>query len=330
MIRLYSISLLFAIAVAAPLFAQEVPLGTTQQKITAVSAVRARTGPQVGAQEITRLRLGTVVDAVARSAEQSEIGGKTDYWYRVALPGGEPGWIFGGLLQEYDPARRQAAIDAIIEDRLKIESMTFEDGVDFYNFVAGELDQIEAPGEVRGRLELMRLHALSRAVGAISGGEQVRPPYRDFSKAHAEEIYYHELAGIWAVRPDAFWDLERRYHGSLIGERIAWDAAQALRGGECESDEVCNFLDLCETQGRYLRLYPDGEHASEAIRNITESLASEDVSGTLAGSGGDKYLVAERKAVKKAVAELRPVVAKTKSPEKDELLKLLGELAPGR
>jgi hypothetical protein len=321
------LSLLFLL-LPVPLLAQEVPLAAAQQKITAVSSVRVRSGPQVSSQEITRLRLGTVVTAIARSSGQSEIGGKNDYWYRISLSGEEPGWIFGGLLQDYDSAHRSEIIGRIIDERLSADAMSFDDGVDFYNFVTGELE--EATGEDRGRLELMRLHALERAVGPIPIGEQGRPPYREFHKTHAAEIYHHEFAGSWAVRPEVFWKLEEKYRGSAIGDRIAWDAANALRQGECESDEVCNFLDLCQTQGRYLGLYPEGEHAGEALQNILQSLSSEDVSGTLASKGGDKYLADERKELKKAIAALRPVVARTSAPEKKEILSKIDALGGGR
>src|SRR5882757_7072201 len=89
-----------------PGLSQEARLSSDQAKITTASAVRARTGPQFAAQEVGRLKLGTVVNTVARSAEQDQIGAKKDYWYRVNLPTGESGWVFGGLLREYDPAHR--------------------------------------------------------------------------------------------------------------------------------------------------------------------------------------------------------------------------------
>ena len=71
---------------------EEVKLDATQAKITAVSAMRARKSPQVAAEEVVRLKLGTVVNAIARSTNQDTIGGKTDYWYRVNLPNGQT-WL---------------------------------------------------------------------------------------------------------------------------------------------------------------------------------------------------------------------------------------------
>ena len=95
------------ITLAVSVCAQEVKLSAAQPKITTASAVRARTGPQVAAEEITRLKLGTVVRAVARTTDDFEIGGKKDYWYRINLPGAQSGWIFGGLLKDYSTAGRE-------------------------------------------------------------------------------------------------------------------------------------------------------------------------------------------------------------------------------
>jgi Bacterial SH3 domain len=72
----------------------ETRLDVAQPMITTVSAMRVRKAPQVTADEVQRLKLGTVVQVIARSGTQDTIGGKTDYWYRVNLPNGETGWLF--------------------------------------------------------------------------------------------------------------------------------------------------------------------------------------------------------------------------------------------
>lgn len=314
----------------ASVSAQEVGLGGARPKITVASAVRARTGPQFETKEVARLKLGTVVSAVARSAEQSEIGGRREYWYRVELPGGGSAWVFGGLLADYDPARRAEITRRIIDERLKVETMEFEDGLDLYNFVSAALAETREAGE-RGELERARLHAVNFAARAVPHGESPPPPYRDFQRAHAAQIYYHELAGVWAVRPEAFWELETKYRGTAVGDRIAWDAAQALRPGECEGDAVCHFLAYHDTEGKYLSLYPAGAHAGEALRNIAQALSDEGLDETLKSRGGDQYQEEARAAVKKAVAELRAAVSKTTAAERAAVLERLDRLtAAGR
>jgi hypothetical protein len=103
------VAIVLVISHASLLVAQteEVRLDAVQARITTVSAMRARKAPQVTAEEVVRLKLGTVVNAVARSTNQDTIGGKTDYWYRVDLPNGQSGWLFGGLLLDYSASKRQ-------------------------------------------------------------------------------------------------------------------------------------------------------------------------------------------------------------------------------
>jgi hypothetical protein len=317
-------SLLFVFSADAS--AQVVNLGAARPKITTASAVRARTSPETGAEEVTRLKLGTVVSADARSAEQAEVGSRKDYWYRVALPGGRQGWVFGGLLADYDPARRGEAVLSIIEERLKVEEIGPADSLDLYNFVEGS--QTGASGAAKGELERARLLALDRAARAMGTDDKGRLSDPGFQKAHEREIYYHELAGGWGVKPEAFWELEKKYHGTPAGDRIAWDAANALYPGECESDEVCQFLRFQETQGHYLGLYPAGAHAAEALQNLKEALASQEIDASLKNRGNEQYVRQEREALKKALAEVRATVAKAGGPDKAGILRRLEQLSP--
>ena len=310
---------------AASVCAQEVKLSAAQPKITTASAVRVRTSPQVAVEEIARLKLGTVVSAVARTADNSEIGGKKDYWYRVNLPGAQSGWIFGGLLKDYSTARREETFREIIGERLKAESMSFDDGIDLYNFASNAVVQTKSLN-VKGEFELLKLLALSRSLNGIPFDKRERPPYRDWLKAHQQEIVYSEPSGDWLVRSDLFWNLERIYHKLPIAERIAWEAAQNSLPGECESDEVCQFLYVNVTAGQYLRVHPNGAHASEALKNLEEVLASDELASTLKSKSRDKYAVMQRQDLIKALAELRLTLSKTSSPEKTALLKQLDKL----
>src|ERR1043165_5084160 len=106
---------LLGLASAAPVLAQtgELKLAPQQAKITTVSAMRVRKAPQATAEEVVRLKLGTIVNAIARSTNQDTIGGKTDYWYRVNLPNNQTGWLFGGLLLDYSAGKRQELIRQI-------------------------------------------------------------------------------------------------------------------------------------------------------------------------------------------------------------------------
>jgi hypothetical protein len=323
-VALFGFSL--CLILAASVCAQEVKLDAPQTRMTIVSAVRARSAPQVAAAEVARLKLGTVLKATARSAEESEIGGRKDYWYLVGLPSGESAWVFGGLTIAYDAAQRREILRRIIDERLKVEGMSFEDGVDLYNFVNGALNEAQDTN-AKAEFELLRLLALSRSVASIPFDQRERAPYGQWYKAHEREIVYSEPSGLWLLRADLFWDMERKYHGTPVGERIAWAGAENPLPGECEGDEVCYFLYLNDTQGKYLSLYPNGAHAAEALKNFEQALASAEVETTLRSKSRDKYLLEQQQALKQALAELRVSVAKSSASEKAPVLRLLERLS---
>ena len=117
------------------------------------------------------------------------------------------------------------------------------------------------------------------------------------------------------------WNLERKYHSLPIADRIAWEAAQNLEPSDCEGDEVCGFF-LYEDEIKYLNLRPNGAHAAEALKSLTEALTDEVIRAANVQSG-DQYAVEERTELRKMFASLRTAVAKTSAPGKTELLKKL-------
>jgi len=320
-------AVVLAIGNASSVVAQteEIKLDATQAKITTVSAMRARKSPQVAAEEVVRLKLGTVVNAIARSTNQDTIGGKTDYWYRVNLPNNQTGWLFGGLLLDYSASKRQEIVRQIIEARLKAENTDFSDRQEIYNLATSSVNEAK---DVSTRAEFELLKVLALANWALSVPyETDKPPIREWVKAHAAEMVYNEFAGGYQLRADVLWDLEKKYHTLPIAERIAWEAAQMWPPSDCEGDEVCSFF-LSEGAIRYLGLYPSGAHAAEALKNITEDLTDQVI--TFANEkGGDKYAVEQRTDLKKLLTSLRLAVAKTSAPEKTELVKKLDRIFTG-
>lgn len=298
---------------------EEVGLDATQAKITTVSAMRARKSPQVTAEEVVRLKLGTVVNAITRSTNQDTIGGKTDYWYRVNLPNSQTGWLFGGLLLDYSASKRQELVRQIMEARLKAENTDFADRQEIYNLATSSVNEAK---DMSTRAEFELLKALALANWALSVPyENDKPPYREWVKAHATEVVYNEFAGGYQLRADVLWNLEKKYHTLPIAERIAWEAAQMWPPSDCEGDEVCRFF-LSEGAIRYLGLYPAGAHAAEALKNIAEALTDQVI--TFANEkGGDKYAVEQRADLKKLLTSLRLAVAKTSASEKTECVKKL-------
>lgn len=298
----------------------EVKLDTPVAKITTVSAMRARNAPTIDAAEITRLKLGTVVNATARSTSQDTIGGKTDFWFRVALPNGQTGWLFGGLLLDYTSREREQLLRQIIEARLKAENTEFADREEIYNLATRAVQEAKDTGS-RAEFELLQLLALSTWANSFPDNLRDKSPYREWYRVHAAQLIQNEFGGGYNLRADLLWQLERKYQSLPIADRIAWEAAQMLPPSDCEGDEACNFF-LYEGEIKYLSLHPTGAHVSEALNHLTEAL-SDELINRANEKGGDKYAIQERIDLRKTFASLRAALAKTSAAEKVELLKKL-------
>jgi hypothetical protein len=322
-------SLVFALVVIGlvhiSLVAQtdEIKLDSPQNKITTVSAMRVRKSPQVSAEEIVRLKLGTMVNAIARSANQETVASKTDYWYRVNLPNGDSGWLFGGLLLDYSASKRLELIRKIIEGRLKAENTDFADRQEIYNLAASSVTEAKDVS-TRAEFELLKTLALANSALAVAYEQSTKSPYREWLKAHNAEVVQNEFAGGYQLRADVLWTLERKYHNLPIADRIAWEAAELWPPSDCEGDEVCHVF-LYEGEIRYLSIHPTGAHAAEALKNIAEVLTDE-VIKFANDKGGDKYVVEQRTELKKLLTSLRLTLAKTTAPEKNEVTKKLNQI----
>jgi hypothetical protein len=306
----------------------DIKLDAPQEKITTVSAMRARRAPQSTAEEIRRLKLGTVVSAIARSANQDTIGDKSDYWYRVNLPNGDTGWLFGGLLLDYTPEKRQELLRQIIQNRLQAENTDFADRQEIYNLAASSIKEAKDVN-ARAEFDLLKLLALAnwaRLFPDDRSGDKSQ--YHEWRKVHAAAVIPNEFGGGYNLRSELLWDLEAKYHKLPIADRIAWAAAENPQPSDCEGDEVCHFF-VFSPAIKYLSLHPNGAHAAEALKNLNE-LITDEVIKTANGKGGDQYAVEQRTDLRKQLASLRLAVAKTSAAEKTELLKKLERITQSR
>ena len=306
----------------------ESKLEPAQPKITTVSAMRARRAPQITAEEITRLKLGTVVNAVARSTNQDTVGDKTDYWYRVNLPNAQTGWLFGGLLLDYDANRHVRLIKQIIEERLKAENTGFSDRQEIYNLAASSAIQAKDVN-TRAEFELLKLLALANWAETVPNRDGTdKPPYREWYRVHGAQVTPNEFAGGHNLRSEVLWNLEAKYHNLPIADRIAWAAAENAFPHDCEGDEVCHLF-IFEGAVKYLNLHPKGAHVSEALKSLDE-LLTDDVIKRANDKGGDQYAVEERTNLRKLFSSIRTALAKISAPEKAEVVKKLDRVTPGR
>ena len=294
----------------------EIKLDAPQPKITTVSAMRVRRGPAVQTEEIMRLKIGTVVNALTRSTVEDTIAGKTDFWYSVKLPNGQTGWLFGGLLLDYSPQRHGQLVRQVIEERLKTEDPEFGDVAEIYNLAATAVGQ-STDATTRAEFELLKLLALASWARTVPGDSPDKSPYREWHKAHDVEVIRNEFGGGYNLKTELLWQLEKKYHALPIADRIAWAAAENPRPSDCEGDEVCYFF-LYDGAIKYLSLHPAGTHAVEAIKGLTEALSDEVIKRANA-KDPNEYAVEERATLRKMFASLRLALTKVSASEKAEL-----------
>lgn len=310
---------------ASPGARASAPQAAEKARITSASGVRVRSAPETGAEELARLPLGQVVRELERTQRKSRVGEAEDYWYRVSAANGAEGWVFGALTEDYDPARRDEVYRRIAAARVANASATFVDLAETVRFLDRAIKEVTAR-EALAELELARLNALARSFASVGIEDLQKSPYREWTREREAEVVYSEPAGQYFVRSELFWNLQKKYADLPAGERIAWEASQVPLPGECEGYLPCHLFLETETSGRYLKLYPRGAHAAEALDNIIVLLSqvSEDLKGPQ-----PVFAVApeDRAEVRKTLAELRAQAAPVAHARRDEALKLIDEVA---
>lgn len=245
-------------------------------KITVGTGVRVRANPTVTATEVGKLPFGTVVVPQQRSATQASIGAKKDYWYNVNTP--VKGWVFGGLLQDYDAKNPDKIAVQLVRSKLGKVDRIADSGILNYND-ALEVSQFAQQAaskaksvDLAGDLQLAYLQAVQQGLAAIPINQEKKPPYAAWIKSLGSQVFYHELAGGYYVDARRLWKLADQYKQAQIGDVIAWQAAHAALGGECEGFIECISYRLQITQGEYLKRYPKGQYVTAALKEINTDL----------------------------------------------------------
>ena len=317
-----TLALLCASAAAG---APAAPSTQSKSRITTASGVRLRAEPRTDAAEVARLQLGVVVRELERSARPERVGGAEDFWYRVGTDAGAEGWVFGGLTAAFDPARRAEVYRQLAASRLGNAAATFPELSDLVVFLERAVKEVKERPAL-AELELARLLALQRSLANIDMMQKDDEPYISWTNARESQIVYSDPAGLWYVRAELFWDLQAKYKDLPAGEAIAWEAAQMPLPGECEGYLPCYFYALTEGEGRYLKHYPRGAHAGEALRLISDFLG--DAAGEQGAEGSPFTVEAEDRAeLDKGLATLRAQVGPTNHPLRARILDQLDAVA---
>ena len=277
-------------------------------------------------EEVARLPLGTILKQVDNDLRADTVGGKKDSWYHVALPNNKDGWVFGSFLTRFDEARKGEIYKSIAVAKLKSDSTNFADWADLTRWLAAITPEVTDRAAL-AELELGRWSSLQKAFNNIPVDKLDQPEYQRFIKTNQANAVYSEPGGLWLVKADLLWSLQKKYADLPVGDAIAWEAATLPLPGECEGDDTCATIYMTRTKGQYLQLYPNGKHASEALDELIQSVQgiNEQMVNVATPKGNSKESQQIRKDALAAIAKLRACVAKVTNPKKTKLLQLLAK-----
>jgi len=296
---------MFAASILIGLFLSFVQSEPPVQRILTASHVQLRAAPEANADRLSGLPFGTIVTQLAVSNDGE--------WYRVGLTDGRQGWVFGGLTRPFSARDSAETYHSMIQTRLETGRLTFSEASELFNFVDGVAARVDSA--VRADFELFRLRALHRSLDDIHSYEPKNDAHRAWIKQHEADLAYSEPAGQWLVRAELYWELEARHRGKPLADEIAWEGARTGLPGECEGYIPCYLEAMLVTDARYLDLYPNGAHASEAIENIDYFLKD-----AIQPNGPFTADPADAMQIRNAIARLTRILERTSARNKSEMI----------
>lgn len=282
--------------------------GWAAERITTVAGARVRAAATGDAPLVAVLPFGTVMAELARGDTPQTIGGSEDYWYRVGLPDGGEGWIFGTLTRPFDTGQAASIYQELAEQRLASQ-LSFADQVDLTHFLARVKEEVLDP-EAAGTLALAHLRSVRRSLDIINVVAFEARQTSDYQQwlvelDHQGLLAYSEPAAEYLIPLARIWDLHDEFYPLAVAEAMAWLAVTNPWVGECEGYLSCVLGVIQRTSGRYLKYHPGGVHAEDALANIASFLEP---------SPALEAPTDERALINRQIAVLLATVARTAEP----------------
>ncbi len=297
-----------------------------QQWITNASGVRARSTSATTGEEVVRLPIGTVLKQLDNEQRAGQVNNKGDYWYHFALPNGKDGWVFGAFITRFDENKRGEIYKTIAATKVKAEEASFAEYADLLRFLTAAIPEVTDRATL-AELELWRWVALQKAFEKIPVDKLQQAEYQRFIKTHQANAVYSEPGGIWLVKADLLWNLQKKNADLPIADTIAWEAANLPIPGECEGDDTCYTMYLNQTKAKYLQLHPNGKHVNEALDTLLEAYQgiNEQMKNVATPKGNSKEDQQIRKDALAAITKMRTNLAQVSHPKKTKLMQLLAQ-----
>jgi hypothetical protein len=95
--------------------------------------------------------------------------------------------------------------------------------------------------------------------------------YREYAEKNSQEFWYYEMGGIYYYSGFHFKELIKRFPESELVDDAAYELTKVHRGGECEGWMDCYIEYQFNQVKEFLELYPNSEHAEEAVKRANEA-----------------------------------------------------------
>lgn len=191
----------------------------------------------------------------------------------------------GGAMAQPDVRPIEAAGQRVLTD----DTVSFSERAAWTETVAHAL-AAEREAEAGGRFALLWMQGMRRTLRAIpieaAFGTRLEP-YATWLGARQREVVYNEPGGQWQVAPEPAWTLHDRYRHTASADQLAWEIVENGLPGECEGYPPCYLAGFGLLHGRYLREYPGGVHAAQAVTEVHESL--DQIERLLSGPDGSDF-----------------------------------------
>lgn len=280
--------------------------------------VRIRSNGSTSGKVVATLPLGTWAEILETGSEKQKLLGKDEFWYKIRDENRTEGWIFGGLTLRCTPETKFKTAFDLINERSELYGKPIEEVEQLYSFSKKMLGQARQNND-KAMMELGKLKALQQILNTLSAMMKGSDANHEAIKENKDDIYYHESAGQHFIYPEAFWKLAQTYKDDAIADEIAWQAARQQLPGETEGDPMAVLSFISTSEGKYLKMFPNGRYSAIALENIKLSL--EDMPNFLNG-----YFTSEYEASKKAfLADLSDLGEISKTSKHQNLVTAINE-----
>ena len=282
------------------------------------TASRIREQPKTNSAQLSLVKIGKTLPVAEKNVA----------WYRVEYADGKRGWISKTTVKSYETESRDEIYREIADKYSANETLDFATASEVSEFLRTAQALVKKDA-LKADLGFKRLQILAAAMRAVPFGKDEQPPYKNFLRAHEKEVVYSEPSGQWLVRSELFWELHAKFTRLPIAEEIAWAAAQNPIPGECEGYVNCYLYALRATDGEYLNFYPNGKYSKKALTNITnlfEPMVTDLTEKSVYTPPSD---ISDRAEFNRFLTELRTIISKMPSIEKNKALQQISFLGDG-